>query len=351
MSRTSKVQYIAMDTHGQTTSICVKPRVESPARTWTVPTTISALRDVIEGVERPRKLTFEEGPLADWLLRNLQDHVDQTLVCDPRRNALVAKDSDKDDPIDAAKLCDLFIGNYLKPVHHPESRQRVVIKQVVGLYGQQVRVKVRAANQVMGYCKRWGVVVRESAFALARERAAMLGRLPEDAAVQGVMQILLSGYDHAVKQVRALKRQLTRYARDQEVVVRWQEVPGIGPVRGMVLWSYLDTPWRFRSKQALWKYMGIGLTRQKSGSGPVKLSVERQCNRQVKNAILGAAETVILNTRPNPYREGFARWTKAGLSRRNARRNVARALAGTLWGMWKNGGVYDPGQVMGGCVT
>ena len=351
MSRTSKVHYIAMDTHGKTTAICVKTKVDSQPRRWTVATTIPALREVLEQVGRPRKLAFEEGPLADWLLRNLQEHVEETVVCDPRRNALVAKDSDKDDPIDAAKLCDLFIGNFLKPVHHPATQARAVIKQVVGLYGQQVKVKVQAANQVIGYCKRWGVVVRETAFALGKERAALRKRLPEEAAVQGVLQVLFSGYDHAVKQVRALKGQLTHYAREQEVVVRWQEVPGIGPVRGMVLWSYLDTPWRFKRKQALWKYLGIGLTRQKSGSGPVKLSVERQCNRQVKSAILGAAETVIMRKTESPYGEGFTRWIKAGLSRRNARRNVARALAGTLWGMWKNGGVYDPGKVMGGSGT
>jgi len=348
--RSSKVHFIAMDTHGTTTSICVKTTMDGPARRWTVATTISALREVLAQVERPRKLTFEEGPLADWLLRNLQAYADETVVCDPRRNALVAKESDKDDPIDAEKLCDLFIGKYVKAVHHPESRERAVIKQVVGLYGQQVKVKVRAANQVIGYCKRWGVVVREGAFAKAPGRAVLLGRLPEEPTVQRILGVLLAGYDQAVQQVQALKRELARQAKAQEVVVRWQAVPGIGPVRGMILQSYLDTPWRFKSKQALWKYLGIGLVRKQSGNGPERLSVERECNRSLKNAILGAAETVILRKDDvaNPYGRRFESWLKAGLMRRNARRNVARALACTLWGMWKNGGVYDPGKVFGG---
>jgi transposase len=264
---------------------------------------------------------------------------------------LVAKDSDKDDPIDAGKLCDLFLGQYLKPVHHPESRERAVIKQVVGLYGQQVEVKVRAANQVIGYCKRWGVVVRETGFAETEARAELLGRLPEEAAVRGVMAVLLSGYDHGVQQVQQLKRELTRYAKAQEVVVRWSAIPGIGPVRGMILRSYLDTPWRFRSKQALWKYMGIGLVRATSGGGAVKVRVERECNRSLKNAILGAAQTVILCNGDDPYARRHAAWIEEGLSRRNARRNVARALACTVWGMWKNGGVYDPEKVLCGGGT
>src|SRR4051794_13132652 len=67
-------------------------------------TTIPALAAALEGVRRPRILTFEEGPLADWLARNLRPHVDRLIVCEPRRNALIAKDSDKDDPIDAERL-------------------------------------------------------------------------------------------------------------------------------------------------------------------------------------------------------------------------------------------------------
>ena len=43
---------------------------------------------------------IEEGPLADWLYRELPAIVDQMAVCDPYRNALIAKDGDKDDPID-----------------------------------------------------------------------------------------------------------------------------------------------------------------------------------------------------------------------------------------------------------
>jgi len=347
MSRTSKVHYIAMDTHGKTTTICVKTRVDSPGVTTTVETSIAAIRGVIEKVPRPRKMAFEEGPLADWLLRNLQDHVDETQVCDPRKNALIAKDASKDDPIDAGKLCDLFIGKYLKAVHHPESRERALIKQVVGLYVQQVKVKVRAANQMIAYCKRWGVVVEEAAFATAQARALLGCRLPADETVKGIMGILLAAYDHSAKQVKQLNRELTRYAKEQEVVQRWRALPGIGPVRGMVLFCYLDTPWRFKSKQALWKYMGIGLVKRTSGDGPVKVGLERTCNRHLKNAIVGAAESAILK-KDNPYRGRFEKWMADGIDRRNSRRNVARALACTVVGMWKNGGVYDPEKVFGG---
>ncbi len=173
----SGVHFIAMDTHCHSTDICVKTRANRPGRHWRVATTIPAIREVLESVPHPRKLTFEEGPLADWLWRNLREVVDETLVCDPRKNSLVNKDGDKDDPIDAEKVCDLYIQGFLRAVHHPESLRRQVCKQTVGLYHERVVQRVRQSNKVVGLLRRWGVVVREKDFAEAADRAALLERV------------------------------------------------------------------------------------------------------------------------------------------------------------------------------
>jgi transposase len=342
-----KVHFIAMDTHGQTTDICVKTRVEQPGKRYHVATTIPHLRAVLEGVPRPRKLTFEEGPLADWLWRNLQGSVEEALVSDPRRNALIAKDGDKDDPIDAGKLCDLYLGGYLRAVHHPASLARQLCKQTVGLYHERVRERVRTANKIIGLCKRWGLIVWESDFAEAAARPAVLARLGSGAGqevVQGHVALLWRSYDEAVAAEEQLRRELVKLGRAEPQVVRWQNLPGIAWVRGTTLLAYLDTPWRFKSKQALWKYLGIGLVRARSGAGPEVVRVERHVNRVLKNVIVGAAQTAIAKGN-NPFAEQYRRWLAAGLSQRNARRNVARSLAGVLWGMWKTGRDYDPAQV------
>jgi len=44
----------------------------------------------------------------------------------------------------------------------------------------------------------------------------------------------------------------------------------------------------------------------------------------------------------NPFADLHRRWIAQGLSSKLARRNVARSLAATLWGLWKNGSVYQP---------
>ena len=117
-----------------------------------------------------------------------------------------------------------------------------------------------------------------------------------------------------------------------------------GVIRAATLYAYLDTPLRFRSKSALWRYLGIGLERAHSGNGPVKVRVSQQANRVLRGVVIGAAKTVI-DRRSAPFYNRYQQWLEEGTSLRNARRNLARSLATTLWSMWKNGSSYDPAKV------
>jgi transposase len=279
-------------------------------------------------------------------------HVEKAVACDPRKNALVAGGggSDKDDAIDAQKLCDLYLGHYVKAVHHGESLARQVGKQAVGLYHERVIHRVRSANKVMGLMKRWGIMAREKDFQRQEQREKLLAGLRVGNACEqraaGHMQLLLKSYDEALAEEKQMHREVETLGKQEEVVVRWEAIPGIGWIRGMTLLAYLDTPWRFRSKQALWKYMGIGLVRERSGSGDTRVHVPLACNRVLKGTILGAAETVIMRKAGAFYRR-YEGWMDTGLSFRNARRNVARDIAQTLWSMWKNGRGYDE-RLIGG---
>jgi transposase len=339
--------YIAMDTHSYTTEICVKTKANTPGRRWQVATTIPALRQVIESIRRPRQLAFEEGPLASWLYRNLKADADRIIVCDPRKNALIAKGGDKDDPIDAGKLADLMAGGYLKAVHHSDELPRDVFKAFVGSYHERVAHRIATGNKVIGAFKRHGVVIRQKDFADKTLRPALMEKLPQDPAMAPAImaiQVLIESFDLARRHECKLRRELARLSKDQELIVRLTALPGIAHVRAATLFAYLDTPWRFRSKQALWKYMGIGLLRKTSGKGPVLLGVDPAANRVLKSVILGAARSAIMQG-DNPFAKQHQRWKENGLSPRNARRNVARSLASVVWGMWKSGNVYDAEQV------
>jgi len=90
--------YIGLDTHSPFTEFAVMTEAGKISQRGQCATTIPAISDVLRAVPRPRFVTFEEGPLAGWLYRNLREDVDRLIVCEPRRNRLIAEDGDKDDP-------------------------------------------------------------------------------------------------------------------------------------------------------------------------------------------------------------------------------------------------------------
>jgi transposase len=304
-------------------------------------TTISALRELLDKVPRPRHLAFEEGPLANWLYRNLKDHVDSLIVAEPRRNRLICCEGDKDDPVDADKLAQLLRGGFLKAVHQTETLDGSVFKQLVAQYHREVKRRVAAGQQITGLLKQHGIMARAKDFNSEDDRVKVLTQVPEHPLLREMLKSLWEEYDAVCERETAWRKRLTKRAKQDALVVRWAELPGVMWVRAATLRVYLDTPWRFRHKKALWKYLGIGLERRHSGKGPEILAVPRQVNRLLKSTILGAAKSAIAQE-DNPFADQHRRWIDQGLSPRMATRNVARSLAAVMWGLWKNTTAYDP---------
>ena len=280
--------------------------------------------------------------MASWLWRNLRAEVDAMVVSEPRRNRLIAKEGDKDDDLDAEKLALLYRGGFIKEVHQVASLKQAVFKQQVALYHHRVRQRVREAHRITHLFRQHGIVIREKAYVAQADRAALLKQLP--AGARELVKRTWTSYDALVEQEDQWRQHLVQAAQGVDVIRRFAELPGISWVRGATLYAYLDTPWRFRSKAALWKYLGIGLERQHSGNGPEHLGVPKRKHTLLKSTILGAALSAIAQEH-NPFADLYRRWLERGLSSRLARRNVARRLAATLWGLWKNSSAYEPDWV------
>jgi len=339
-----RTHYIAWDVHG---SFCEGGYIDESGKekgSWQKPTNILELVESIESVPRPRKMVIEEGPLADYLCRNLGPYVDEMVSCDPHRNALIAKEGDKCDPLDWRKLAQLYRGGFVKAVHHPQDLSRSLFKQHVQLYHERVRHRVSEALKLIWRVRRFGVLAREKDFADKALRKALMEKLPADELARKDVELLLEGYDASCKQVKQLKSRLIALARKEPMIKNFCEVPGVGWVRAATFFAIVDTPFRFKTKEKLCKYMGIGLERRQSGVGKVALRVPQRCNRALKNVILGAAKSAAAS-KGNVFADQYQRWLDDQCSPRIARRNTARSLAAVMWGMWKSGSEFDPALV------
>jgi transposase len=343
----STQHYIALDTHCEFCEMAVISGSGRVLKRQRCETAIPALAAALEAVRRPRMLTFEEGPLADWLARNLRPHVERLIVCEPRRNALIAKDSDKDDPIDAERLAQLLRGGYLKEVYQAQSLDRALLKQHVSFYHDRVRERVRQGHQLVAQLRRHGVFASIRKVVDPEERRRLWKQLPARKVLHGDLDMVLRVYELLCEQEERLRGGLERLARREEPVRRFQEIPGFGWIRAVTFYVYVDTPCRFAGKSALWRYCGIGLERRHSGGGPMKVRLAKAGNRRLKNVLLGAATSAAV-LGDNPFADKYKYWTQEkGLHPSTARRNVARCLANTLWSLWKTGSHYDPAEVWG----
>ena len=244
----SRDYFIAFDTHGSFSELAAVTTLGNLVRKGRCGTTIPALRTLLKQVPRPRHLTFEEGPLANWLYRNLKDVVDSVTVAEPRRNRLIASEGDKDDDVDAEKLAQLFRGGYIKAVHQTESLDGSVFKQLVAEYHRQVRRRVAQSLQITALLKQHGIVAPSKGFAKAEDRSRLLEQLPSHGLLIEMVTTLWTEFDAVVACENGWRKRLVQRAKKDDAVVRFEELPGLGWTRAATLRVYLDTPWRFRSE-------------------------------------------------------------------------------------------------------
>jgi Transposase len=94
------IKYIGMDVHKEATVIAVLNEKGNLVMESIVETKAGSLLQFIHGLCGELHVTWEEGTWAAWLYDLLKPHVQQVLVCDPRRNALL-KEGSKNDKVDA----------------------------------------------------------------------------------------------------------------------------------------------------------------------------------------------------------------------------------------------------------
>jgi transposase len=290
-------------------------------------------------------MTFEEGPMAGWLYRNLKDIVKEIIVCDPRRNNYIASDGDADDTIDSGKLAALLRGGFLRAVHHSDDEGRAEFKQWVNLYHDRVRDAVRMINKIRARCRMYGIAIPATVIRDKLQRPQWLATL-QNRTLAKQLAMLWIGYDATALQVRHAKRQLCTLSKNYPIIKIWSDLPGIGSVRAVTAFAFLDTPYRFSRPNKLWKYCGVGLQRSASGTDkngkpkPARLQLAWAVNRLLKSVILGAVHTAIHQNK-NVFKDYYERMLYGGIMPSNARHAVARKMLTVMWGMWKTNSRFN----------
>src|ERR1700739_3443920 len=203
MSRDLK--YIGMDVHKEAIVIAVLSDNGDLVMECIVETKASSLLQFIHGLRGELHVTWEEGTWAAWLYDLLKPHVQQVLVCDPRRNALL-KEGTKNDKVDARKLADLLRTGMLRPVYHGENGLRT-LRELGRSYQTISQDLNRVMNRVKALYRGCGMACGGTQVYAPRYRDEWLGKI-EHAGVRRRAELLYQQLDGLQALRRTLRSEL-----------------------------------------------------------------------------------------------------------------------------------------------
>ena len=325
------MKYLALDAHSRTSELSVRDARGRETVNVKLSTEARVLIEAIEEIPGQKTLVVEESNLAGWVKRTLEPCVTKLLVCNPKQNAWIAKDEQKDDPLDARKLSHLLYGGFLKEVYHPaEPQQR--FKDLVLHYHRLTRSVVRCKNQI-------NAKYREQALRCNSYKSQDIPEALNQVWAAEIQDLcdLLEVTESIQKRARSrLRREAKRFPQ----IARFQEIPGIGLIRAATFFAIIDTPFRFKTRAKIWVYCGLGLKTRASGTRVFRQGVNQEFNRYLKSVAKQAALQAI--RQEGRFQHQYRSLTDRGRDPRQARVTVARSIISTMWGMWRTGDHYQP---------
>src|SRR6516165_6264733 len=196
------IKYIGMDVHKEAVVIAVPNSSGKLVMEAIVETKASSILQFIHGLRGELHVTWEEGTWAAWLYDLLQPHVQQVLVCDPRRNALL-KEGSKSDKVDARKLADLLRTGMLRPVYQGEHGLRT-LRELTRSYQTISKDLNRVMNRLKAVYRGWGIACGGSQVYAPRYREEWLHKI-ERVGVRRRAQLLYEQLDGLQSLRRSLR--------------------------------------------------------------------------------------------------------------------------------------------------
>jgi transposase len=341
-------KYIGMDVHQSTVVVNVKDQAGKVVLESTVPTEAGAIVQCIGGLKGQLHVTFEEGTHAQWMYELLVHRVHRVVVCDPRQNRLVQSGS-KSDEIDAGKLAELLRLNGLTAVYHGEGRTGT-LRELVKSYRALVQDSVRVMNRTKAIYRARAIATAGERIYERKERDGFLGQLSNRGA--RTRAELLYEELEVLQQLRPkAERAMVKEARRHPAYRLLRSIPQLGPIRVAQLLAVVQTPLRFPTKSAFWKYCGFAVVTWGSGEclyvkGQLVRSKKplatRGLNRDHNPQLKELFKSVAVRARSRgPFKPYYDAWLAGGMKPEIATVALARKIAAITRTVWKKGEPFD----------
>jgi len=307
------------------------------------PTSMQNLIDCVTSIRGEVHVMIEEGELSGWAYRVLAPHVKRVVVSDPKRNAWIAKDTVKGDPVDALKLAELLRLGSFREVFHPDDEEMEAFKKAVQLHVEMGRKVAALKNQLKAQFRREGVICKDRSVYDPEGSEKALEKVSSPTVREVILQnfSLLDQMEGAKKKAEKV---VVSLSRRYPIISAFRKVPGMGPILSARFVAYIQTPHRFHRKSKVWKYSRLGVTDRSSDGKPLERKrLDHAGNGILKDLSRKAFNAAMKKKEDNLFQRTYRNSLKATQNAVHARLTTQRKILSVLWAMWRNGTEYDDG--------
>lgn len=244
----------------------------------------------------------------------------------------------KTDKRDAEILSEASVRMDLPSVHRPSQRSRE-IKTMCGMRDALVSSRTQLINTVRGWLR--GFAQGPIAGSTPATFCKRVREKYPDAPVHVERQ--LKAIELLNEQIKAANADVVQVTCADEVCVRLQTVPGVGPVIAIRFVAAIDEIERFGSAHALQSYLGLVPGEHSSSERKRRTHITKAGSAPLRAALVQGAHA--LRNRSRRVEDPMASWALDIELRRGKQIAIvalARKMAGVLYALWKSGETYDP---------
>lgn len=293
----------------------------------------------------PGVVAFEACCGAHWLGWKLREFGHTPRMLDPRRVRPFVT-GNKHDFADAQAICEAACRPTIRSIE-PKTPEQLALASLHRIRDARVAERTACINQTHAFLLEFGMSMAGS--------KAMMNALPdiaEDASnllPSTSRQMLMAQYEHyqyLCMRLEELDRQIRDRLKDDELAVRLQEVPGIGPITASALCAEATPARQCASSRDFAASIGLTPRQHSTGGRSTMLGITKRGDGTLRRLLVQCARVLLM--RKDQREDAMVQWARRLSGRRHT--NVvacalAAKLARILWAILVRGRRYQPHPV------
>lgn len=302
-------------------------------------TSEKSLIEAVQAYRGSKTLIVEECHLAQWVKRTLEPFVDRLVIADPKRNEWIARDDFVDDPTSARKLGHLWLGGFIKEIHHQDDGGAYLRALFIHYY-DLTKQGVRFKNKLKAIFRQVAIKTHGRGVYRANDKKQWLDRLKDWPELRLEAKHAYENIERLEDQRAEVLRSMRKKVKHQSAFKNLATIPGVGDVIAIGYLALIGTPHRFSRKNRLWRYACLGNCYHKSDDRIYKDRPSVTGNRVLKWLVYRQFDGALRCNKPNRFTKSFGDYVSRGLGKKTARRHVCRSMLSIVRAVWLKGEAY-----------